>query len=368
VSPRHRSGWAVTLMVLGALVLALIGLLRPRGFYPAYLAGYVFWLGLSLGPLALHMIGQVTGGRWREVIREPFLAASGVLPVQALLFIPLVIGMPSLYAWFPEASVPGVEVVDKGAYLNSGFFVLRAAVYFAVWLILTRLLIRQARLAVATPASRRLSALGLLLYALTGSLAVIDWVMSLLPSWYSTVFAAQVLVVQLLQGVCLGILVTGGLFGRRADSPGRQDRHDLGNLMLVFTLMWAYLAFSDFLTVWIADLPRETLWYRLRFEGTWWWGGPAVTLLLFVIPFAALLFRRLKRHARALVAVAAMVLIGTLINAFWVTVPSLQDSRSYRPDWQALVVPIALGAVWIGFFQLRLQRQRVTGTGGADRG
>ena len=361
----HTAVQELVLIALGLLVLVSLMLAEAPGFYPAYLAGYLFWLGLSLGPLGLYMISRVTGGRWGELTRTPFLAASGVLPVLAVLFLPLVIGMPALYAWYPDAGVQGGRLADKAVYLNSGFFLLRALVYFGIWLTLATVLVRDAR-GGRSAAGRQFSAPGLILFALTGTFAVIDWVMSLLPSWYSTVFAAEVLIAQLLQGVCLGVLVQGPAGERSQSERSQRDRLDLGNLMLLFTLLWAYLAFSDYLTIWIADLPAETLWYRLRLAGSGWWTGPSLMLLMFAIPFLALLFRALKQNRRGLQGIALIVLAGTLLNAFWLTVPSLQ--RAGHMSWQFLIVPLAIGAVWTGFFRLRLLQQAVLTKDGVENG
>ena len=363
--PPHTARQNLLLMALGLLVLVSLMLAGAPGFYPAYLAGYLFWLGLSLGPLGLHMISRVTGGHWGEQTRAPFLAASGVLPVLAVLFLPLVIGMPALYAWYPDAGAQGGRLADKAIYLNSAFFLLRALVYFGIWLTLATVLVRDARVG-RTVAGRRLSAPGLILFALSGTFAVIDWVMSLLPVWYSTVFAAEVLIAQLLQGVCLGVLVQGPVSERGRPERSKQDWLDLGNLMLLFTLLWAYLAFSDYLTIWIADLPDETLWYRLRLAGSGWWTGTSLMLLMFAIPFLALLFRALKQHQRTLQGIALIVLAGTLLNAYWLTVPSLQQAGHI--SWQLLIVPLAMGAVWTGFFRLRLLQQAVLTNNGVKHG
>lgn len=335
---------SLLLVAAGVLLLVTMRLLDAPGFYAAYLAGYLFWLGLSLGPLALYMIGRVSGGSWSELLHEPFLAAGGVLPVLALLFVPLALGMPSLYDWYPQAAAQ----TGKSAYLDNGFFLLRALLCLATWVILAWWLAHHAR----AGGGRRVSALGLVLLALTGTVAVIDWVMSLLPSWYSTVFGAQVLIAQLLQGACLAVLVTS--VGRFRGRLGDRERLDLGNLMLLFTLLWAYLAFSDYLTIWIADLPEETRWYRLRLTGGWAWAGPTLALAMFVIPFFALLFRSLKQHRRWLPAVALLLLAATLLNALWLTLPSIG-----RGGWQAVVVTPALGAVWYAVFRWRLQQQRL---------
>lgn len=352
MSPDRSAALGITLMVMGLILLLALAWRQGDAFYPAYLGAYAFWLGLSLGPLALHMIGRVTGGRWTRVNQGVFLAASGVLPLLALLFVPVVIGLPQLYVWFPDAAIHAEPVAHKAPFLNSGFFVVRAVVYFAIWIALAHFLMRSAERGQAA-AARRLGALGLVLYALTGSFAMIDWIMSLLPEWYSTVFAVQILAAYLLQGTCLAGLVLAARTGVSV-----QDRHDLGNLMLVFTLLWAYLAFSDYLTIWIADLPHETLWYRLRNDGLWQWVGAGLILAMFAVPFLALLFRSLKRSRVGLAAVAALVLFASLVYSLWLVLPSVQPPRQAGLTGSVLGASVALGALWLGMFQLRLQRQR----------
>jgi hypothetical protein len=356
--PGSANRRALALPAAGLAALALAGSLQPSRFFPAYLFSYLFWLGLSLGALSLYMIGRVSGGRWGEVTAGPFLAAAGVLPVLALMFLPLAFGMPGLYPWLREGGQEAGILARKAAYLNLGFFLLRAALYFAAWLVLARLLTRWSPPG-ASPAqqraARRLSAGGLVLYGITGSFAVFDWIMSLVPTWYSTVFGAEVLATQLLEGTALGVLAVAAAAGWRAGQTVGRDLRDLGNLMLAFTLLWAYLAFSEFLTIWIADLPRETLWFRLRLAADWAWMGPTLALLLFALPFAALLFRPLKEHPRALTAVALVTLSGTLFNALWLVLPSLRTSPTGL-DWLDAVTPLALGAVWVGVYRLRLRR------------
>ncbi len=350
---------ALGLATAGLVALAFAGVMQPVRFLPAYLYAYLFWLGISLGALSLYMISRITGGHWGEVTAPPFLAAGGVLPVLTLLFLPVAFGMPVLYPWIEGQGAEAGLLAHKAPYLNAGFFLLRAALYFAVWLTLAWLLQRWAPPGIAPTRARfvrRLSALGLVLYALTGTFAVIDWLMSLMPSWYSTVFGAEVLVTQLLQGACLGVLVVGAAAGWRATQAIGRDLHALGNLMLLFTLLWAYLAFSDFLTIWIADLPQETQWYLPRMRAPWGWIGPLLALLLFAVPFTALLFKSVKLNARALALVALVVLAGTLLNAYWLTVPSV-PTRPPGLHWLDAFTPLALGAVWVGFFRVRQQLQ-----------
>jgi hypothetical protein len=246
-----REGLIRAVAVVGALCLLVGAVFARQQFFESYLFAFLFCLGLSLGALSLGMIGQVTGGRWAAVVRGPALAAAGALPLLALSFVPLLFGLDRLYPWLIDMGAPLDLLQHKQPYLNRGFFVLRAVLYFSVWIGIglgfgARL--RKAErddTAEAWQSLRRLSLAGLLLYALTGTLAAVDWLMSLVPEWYSTVFAAEVLMVQLLSASALVVLSAA----RMQTSPvrstdwrgdgqlGARDYQDLGNLMLLFTLL-----------------------------------------------------------------------------------------------------------------------------------
>ena len=364
--------WAIA--GVGAVFLMIGAVSARQPFFEAYLFAFLFYLSLSLGALVIGMIGQITGGRWSIVVRGPALAAAGALPLLALLFVPVLFGLDHLYPWLTDMGASPVLLQHKQPYLNRDFFIMRAVLYFTVWIGIGLGFVARLRKAErdATASAwqdvRRLCLAGLILYALTGSLAAVDWLMSLLPEWYSTVFAVQVLMVQLLSASALVVLSAG----RMQATPGSVDAgdyHDLGNLMLLFTLLWAYLAYSDFLTIWIADLPHETAWYRQRAAPVWEGLGVAVWALQFALPFVLLLFRGVKRHAARLKGLAMLVLCGGLLNLYWLTMPSLRI-QGPRLSWLDVVVPIALGATWTAWYLLqwnRYQRQRsIYVEGGAD--
>ncbi len=358
-STGRRAAWIIGALAAVAMVAGAI--FDRQRFFEAYLYAFLFLLGLSLGPLVLAMIAQVTGGRWGQVVRRPALAAAGVLPVLAVLFVPLLFGLQQLYPWTVGLGAPQHLLNHKEPYLNVGFFIVRAALYFAIWISLA--FVFRSRLYDAelrdTPHDwqrvRMVSAAGLLLYGLTGTLAAIDWVMSLLPVWYSTVFGAQVLAVQMLAATAVVVLGSGRSGEPRPIQMRPQDYHDLGNLMLVFTLLWAYLAYSDFVTIWIADLPHETEWYRQRSVPLWEGLGISVWVLQFALPFALLLFRAVKRNASRMRSLAIAVLIGSALNVYWLVMPCLRPHDNLL-SWLDWVAPLALGAVWFAMFLVFLDR------------
>ena len=356
----HTQAWLRLIATAGAVLLVIGAVVERERFFESYLVAVLFCLGLSLGPLVLAMIAQITGGRWGLVIAAPALAAAGVLPLLAILFVPLLFGLDQLYPWLSGVGASEKLLAHKEPYLNLPFFLARALLYFGVWIAVSWRF--RARLLAAlehdTPTNwkrvRRVSAVGLLLYAATGTLAAMDWIMSLLPAWYSTVFGAQVLAMQVLAATAVLALGTARW---PAQNPvvTTQDYHDLGNLMFVFTLLWAYLAYSEFVTIWIADLPHETEWYRQREMPLWEVLGATVWLLQFGLPFIALLFRAVKRSAGTLSLVASSVLLGSLLNCYWLVLPSLR-TRDDLTSWMDWVAPVAVGAAWLALFLGRRER------------
>lgn len=368
----RRFAWAAA--VGGLLALALGVWFQPEQFYESYLFAFVFWLSLSLGALVVSMISQLTGGRWGRMVAGPALVAAGALPLLLVLYVPLLFGLDHLYPWLLGMGAEEKLLRHKEPFLNLGFFLVRTAVYLVVWAVVSVWFGKRLLHALEHDRPqdwrrvRRASAIGLLLYTITGTLAAFDWIMSLLPMWYSTVFGAEVLVMQLLTATALLVLALGRIRTPAQPMPEAQDYHDLGNLMLMFTLLWAYLAYSDFLTIWIADLAHETEWYRQRALPAWRVLAVAVWVLQFGLPFVALLFRAVKRNAAALRALAAAVLFGGLLNCYWLIMPSLRQ-HSHLLSWLDVAAPVALGGVWVLVFLARSRRieyRRQDGPGGVS--
>ena len=359
----------------GAGVVGLVAggagaIFMPAAFFRAYLLGFVFLTGLSLGSLAIVMLHHLTGGTWGLVTRRVLEAATRTLPLLALMFVPLVFGLSHLYVWARPEVVQGDAVLQhKQPYLNVPFFLARAAIYFAVWNAVAFLLNRWSREqdddgATATLDGVRrfrvLSAPGLVAYGLTVTFASVDWVMSLDPHWYSTIFGVIVMGGQALSALAFAVAV---LFLLREHEPLRgvvqpAHLHDLGKLLLAFVMLWAYFSFSQFLIVWSGNLPEEIPWYLERLHGGWGWVSAFILLAHFVLPFLLLLSRDLKRHAGTLAAIALALIVMRFVDLFWMIAPSLPPAPLWQ-RWMDVAVPVGLGGVWLAVFARQLAARPV---------
>jgi hypothetical protein len=339
-----RRGTRYTLTV-GACATAIViagCTLNPREFLGSYLFAFLFCLGLSLGAMANLMLHELTGGRWGLPIRRPWMAATRLVPLNIVLFVPLLFGLPLVYHWIGSSSP---DVTLKHWWLNKPFFLIRAGLYFLVWTILAR---RWLSIAARTdetrpPALRRWSALGLIVYGLTVSLAAVDWIMSLMPQWYSTTFGLFIGTSQMLSGMALGAAACAFWEGARTDAARLQD---FGNLLLMYVMSWAYLAFTQYLIIWAEDLPKETAWFVPRVQTSWRWLTLTVLVLQFGLPFVLLLLRAVKRASRYLGPLALTLLAGQLLFDFYLVMPVLEPEGLHL-SWSDPLAVIAVVGFWV---------------------
>lgn len=354
-------------LVAGIVALAFWGvgaLFHPELLLRSYLVGFLFWSGLALGSLAVLMLQYLTGGEWGVVIRRPLEAATRTLPVLVLLFIPLAFGMRGLYSRAHAAQATDTPSASQDPYLFTQFVLLRAAIYFAAWLLLAYLLNHWARKQDGTTDqrwSRRLQTLsgpGLVVYGFTATFAGIDWVMSLQADWNSTIFGMLVMGSQVLSALAFIVIICVVL----AASPPLSEVlvpkhfHDLGKLLLTFVMLWAYFAFSQLLVIWAGNLPEEITFYMPRLVGPWRWVGLTMIVFEFALPFMLLLSRDLKRHGRGLAIVAIIVLGMRFIDLFWLIGPAFLPAAVPVP-WMELLATIGLGGIWVAVFTFQLRRQ-----------
>ena len=347
-------------IILGLAIMAIcawsfVAQDNPQQSLAAYLAAYVFCLAPVLGSMALLLVHALTGGRWGFDLKAPLLAATRVLPLLVLLLLPLLVGAAQLYPWAQGGGIEGLRFEQQRWYLNLPFFVCRAVVCVALWLWLAAGIRR--RLCAAGWSQPRVgfAAAGLIVYALSVTVAAVDWIMSLVPDWHSTAFGLIVGTAQILAGGTLAVSCV-----TTSNTPGMSPEQcgDLGSLLLMLVLAFSYLVFMDYLTAWIADLPSETVWYLPRLATSWRWLGLGLVISGLAIPFAALLWRRVKRDRLHLQRVAALVLASQGGYVIWLILPSL------RPLGFSLMA--SDGLAWLGIgglcaisFQVQLAQVRL---------
>lgn len=356
--------------IVGLALCLLWGIfLNSTQFFYSYLMAYLFWLGVALGCLAIVMLHHMVGGAWGAMIQRVLEAGTRTLPFMALLFVPLLFGLDNLYSWARPDVVAGDAILQhKSAYLNIPFFVIRTIVYFGIWLVMAYFLNQWSQQHEATSGQmeqpvyrrrlRRLSAPGLGIYALTVTFASIDWGMSLEPHWYSTLYGILFIVGQVLSALAFAIVVTALLADTEpmAAVITPQRFHDLGNLMLAFVMLWAYMSFSQFLIIWSGNLAEEAPWYLSRTRGGWDVLAIFLILFHFALPFLLLLSRGAKRQVQFLARVATAIFCIHVVDQFWVILPALHPTGLYI-HWMDVVAPIGVGGLWLTVF-IRQFRQR----------
>jgi hypothetical protein len=349
---------------LGAAVCAIGLVVNPAQFVRSFLPAYMWMLSVALGSLGLAMVHQVSGGAWGVVIRRILGAASRTLPLLTILFIPIALGLHALYPWADAAHVAEDPILQwKRPYLNVPFFLVRAAIYFIAWnaiaFFLNKWSVDQDE--TADPAvSRRMQLLssgGLLAYGLTITFATFDWLMSLEPHWFSTMYGVLVMGGQALSAMAFSIVVLAWLVRRQPFNEliTANHFHDLGNLLMGFTMLWTYFAFSQYVIIWAANIPEETEWYLHRTAHGWQYIALILVVFHFAVPFLVLLHRAIKRNAAMVAKVAALILVMRFVDLYWLSAPAFAHGDQPHVHWLDLALPISLGLVWLSYFVYQLR-------------
>lgn len=348
---------------IAGLILTAIGLfISPSQFFRSYLWAFLFWFGIALGCLPLLMLYHLVGGAWGFTIRRIIESGTRTLPVLAVMFIPILFGIPRLYEWSQPDKVAQIRALQlKHAYLNIPFWIIRTLIYFAVWLFyvyrLNRMSARQDETGdTALPRRfQRFSGPGLVVYGLTITFASFDWAMSLEPQWYSTIYGMLWIVSQALSGLAFAIAILALLAGTapisRLSLP--DSLHDLGNLLLAFVMLWAYLSFSQLLIIWSGNLPEEIQWYLSRLHHGWQWVAAALITFHFFVPFFLMLARFKKRHIRWIATIALLVLVMRVVDTYWIITPAFYRDR-FTLHWLDLFALVGIGGIWLAVYARQL--------------
>lgn len=330
-------------------------------FLESYLLGFLFWAGIPIGSLAIFLVHCLTRGSWGFFIRPYYRAAVQTLPLVAVFFIPVLLGLADIYPWAKATAAADPIVAFKRPYLNPVFFQLRALFYFGLWIWIAGIVDRKAKLLLARAddearVKMQLAAgLSMLAFAFSASFAAFDWSMSLLPQWYSTIYGILTIISQALLALAFLVCVSSkGVMaaGEKASSA----YHDLGNLLLALLMLWAYMAFSQFFIIWSGNLPEEIIWYLPRLKNGWQFLGAILAIGHFGLPFLLLLNRTLKRSIPLLAKVAAWIIVMRFVDVAWVVLPNFRAAPIASAGLLNIVVPLGIGAFWLAFFRSKLEQ------------
>lgn len=373
-SAADRIGRAgIGLGVLGLLAAVIVGFFVGENsdrFFQSYLVNFCFYLSLALGALFFVLVQHLTGATWSVVVRRIAETISGNLWIMALLFIPIAVSLPRLYEWAHPEIVAGDPILTaKQGYLNPAFFWIRSAVYFLIWILLATYFQRkslaqdQAADIQSTLSMERVSAPGTILFALTTTFAAFDYLMSLDPHWFSTIFGVYFFSGSMFGFFALLPLIVALLqrSGRLVHTITPEHYHDMGKWMLTFTVFWAYIGFSQYMLIWYANLPEETVWYAARQRPEW---VPFTLIILFghfIVPFFGLLPRWVKKTSRVLILWSVYMLVMHWIDLFWLTLPQFTDTPRIHVMDVALL--LGMGGLFFGFAALRMRNRSLVPAG-----
>lgn len=365
-NPPNLSDFQKRSLIVGLLffvALLITAFFDRRQFFQAYLVGWTFWTGISVGSLALLMLQHLTGGGWGFVIRRVLEAATRTLAVMAILFVPVIVGAHYIYHHWTEPENPVVQF--KTPYLNLKFFIIRAVVIFGVWLALAFFLnkwsLAQDRTADNryTKKMRELSGGGMVALIFTVTFAAVDWYMSLEPEWFSTIYGLIWVAAWSLSALAFVIAAMAFLSKqepmRRVVAP--LHFHDLGKLLLALVMLWSYFAFSQYLIIWSGNLPEEIGYYTERTHQVWGAVIIMIGILHFAAPFLFLLSRNFKRDPSKLVLVAVLILVMRMVDLIWVLVPAF--GKEHRWVWLDAIALIGFGGLWLALLAWQVSKRPI---------
>jgi hypothetical protein len=358
-------------IALGVGIVGLIGCVLgfmsdSQEFFRSYLPAWIFWFDIVAGSLAILMLQYVTGGEWGLLVRRPLGAAARTMIVMALLFIPIALGVTKIYSWATPEAAHDPLIHVKSAWLNPTGWLIRAVIFFAIWIIWAWRIRRlstsfyEDRSPYKELSRRKWAAAGILMIVFTLTLASVDWMMSLEPKWYSSMYGISFTVGCGLSAFAFVTFFLTLIARTKAMENVIKPSHfrDLGNLMLAFTMLWAYTAFSQFLLVWYGNLKEEVPYYLIRQHGTWGLLAALLIIFHFFLPFVMLLMRAIKDRPETIRIVTMIILVMRFIDIYWLTAPAHYGTHFYF-SWMTIAAFAAVGGIWLWAFIQQLKGQTV---------
>jgi len=362
---RALGGRALAIGLAGGAATVAGFVVDPEHFFPAYLSAWLLWFSVATGCLGLLLMHHLSGGRWGIVLRRAMEAGARTIPIAALFAVPLLLRLDRLFVWADPATVAGDHLLQhKASYLNPLAFTVRFVVIVAIFTLYAYLLSkRSAEQDAEGDRGRaynmmRISSVGFLIYVLAMSFLGIDWLMSLDPHWFSSLYGAIYLAGSGMAALCFLILVARSLVRRDALPQVLTGKrfHDFGTLLFAFVMFFTYLAISQFIIAYQGNLPEEVVWFNERFHGGWAYVATAMLVFHFFVPFLVLLHRPVKRRAAVLAKVAAFLLFMRWADMIWESRPSLVH-EGLGLGWIDIAAVVGLGGLWIFFYSRELGRR-----------
>jgi hypothetical protein len=353
--------WQQRSLLVGAagILLVILGFIFDRDqLLRSYLYGYLYWLGMGLGCMGILLLHHTVGGKWGMVIRRMCEAGARTVPYMIVLLIPVLASLRILYPWARPEAAQDANIQAKAAYLNVPGVIGRSIFYFAIWGLYAYLLSKWSDEQDRTGDERLIgkmravSAPGLVVFTFVTTFAFVDWIMSLEPHWFSTIYGVMFLIGQVLESLAfvVALVIVLSKESPLKDYMTKQHLHDLGSLMFAFMVLWAYLSFSQFLIIWAGNLPEEIPWYLRRLRGGWGWVALTLVIFHFATPFVLLLTRNVKRNADRLLKVCMLLIVIRLVDVYWVVEPAFYNEQ-LKIHWMDFITPLAVGGLWLaGFF------------------
>ncbi len=370
-APAEINRWRTLALGIGgiaSIILLVIALIFPEQREQAlrsWLLGFIFWGGIGIGSIGILLLQYLTGGAWGVVIRRILEAASRTLPVLFVLFLPIMFGITNLYAWTHMQDDKIVQFREP--YLSVEWWIFRAVLYFVLFASMAYFLnkwsLEQDKAIDYDGAAKLLADAGkfsgptIIFFVFTVTFAAVDWVMTLDPHFYSTMWGFLFVAGWALSTFSFSVVILAWLSDREPMNRviGKRHFHDIGKLMLAFVMVWAYFNFSQYLIIWSGNIPEETKWYMPRIQGTWGAIGVILIFFHFAFPFLVLLSRDIKRNAKWLSLLAIFILVMRLVDMYYLIGPSpTLDSHGlevpFHLSWMDFVAPVAVGGIWLWWF------------------
>jgi hypothetical protein len=365
----NLAGWGLT--ILGLLLIVIAFVTNSKDATPAYLIGFIFLLSIGLGAFFLVALEYTAGAVWSTPMRRVSEFLASILLILPVFVIPLLLNLNDLFIWSHRDIVANdPNLIKKAPYLNTNFFIIRTFIFLFIWIIFYAVIVRNSNKQdktgdpKLTTINTRLSAIFMPIFGLTITFIAIDWMMSLTPHWYSTIFG-----VYFFSGVVLAALAAATLIivllkekGKYFTSLVQDHYYSLGALLFAFVNFWAYIAFSQYLLIWYADLPEETSWFFQRWDGNWKIISIALIFIHFVVPYFGLLSQYSKMNPKRLIIISVWILFAHYLDLYWLIMPSFNNGN-VSFGWVDVAAMLLVAGIIIVIFNLSFRRNNIMPVG-----